>query len=204
MKWICAFFVSAVILSTCSFWNAKVAVAEAGDPGIFCKTFIKTCIQLTVTVTIIVSLFLQFFMLDYIPSGSMEGTLEIGDLLIATRYNKTDIERYDIMIFIPPDSPNEYYIKRVIGLPGETIEITNGHVYADGVELDDSFVKEADWSGGDGVYVVPEGCYFMLGDNRNNSNDSRYWDTTYVPIENFVAKALVTILPFGRFTLLGQ
>lgn len=195
-------FAIIVIYSICCCYNAKIAVAETGDKTVFRKTFILTLIKLVVTTAVILVVFSQLIMLDYIPSGSMEGTIEAGDMLIATRYNKTDIERYDIMVFIPPDSPDEYYIKRVIGLPGETIEIIDGHVYADGVELDNSFVKEAVWSGGDGVYEVPEGCYFMLGDNRNNSYDSRYWETTYVPLENFVAKALVTILPFNRFALL--
>ena len=87
------------------------------------------------------------------------------------------------------------YVKRLIGLPGETIEVKDGKVYADGVELDDSFIKDPQNRKGDGVYRVPEGCYFFLGDNRNNSNDSRFWENKFVPAANIQAKARLVIYP---------
>ncbi|MEH2929047.1 signal peptidase I [Candidatus Ventrimonas sp. KK005] len=86
----------------------------------------------------------------------------------------------------------------MIGLPGETIEVKNGKVYADGVELDNSFLKMPQNRKGDGIYIVPEGCYFFLGDNRNHSNDSRFWDEKYVPLENIQAKARFILLPFDN------
>lgn len=148
---------------------------------------------------LILAFFLIFnyvLMLSFIPSGSMEGTIRTGDVLISSRYDKTDVERYDIMTFIPPDHPEDLYIKRVIGLPGETITVRDGEVYADGVRLDGSFVPEKMGTYGDGIYEVPEGCYFMLGDNRNHSLDARYWHEKYVPAENMVAKARLTVFPF--------
>jgi signal peptidase I len=129
----------------------------------------------------------------------MENTIMTGDLLLSTRYDKHDISRYDIVVFIPPDDPEDYYIKRVIGLPGETILVEDGKVYADGVELDDSFIAEEMDESGDGTYTVPDDCYFMLGDNRNHSYDSRFWDTKYVPLENIVAKAKFRWFPFTAF-----
>lgn len=143
-------------------------------------------------------IFKMILMLGFVPSGSMEGTIKTGSILISERYgiSAENLERYDILVFTPPDCPNETYVKRLIGLPGETIEVKNGKVYADGVELDSSFKKGPQNRRGDGVYVVPEGCYFFLGDNRNNSKDSRFWNEKYVPLANIQAKAKFVIFPF--------
>ncbi len=95
-----------------------------------------------------------------------------GDVVFFTTYDvkEEDIERFDILVFIPPDNPDITYIKRVIGLLGETIEVKEGKVYADGVELDDSFIKVPMNLTGDGTYVVPEHCYFFIVDNRNKGS----------------------------------
>ena len=137
-------------------------------------------------------------MLNFIPSGSMEGTIRTGDFVLGTRYDigEGDIERYDILVFALPDEPDTVYIKRVIGLPGETVVVCDGSVYADGVRLDDSFVKNPMNTKGDGTYVVPDGCYFVMGDNRNQSDDSRFWTEKYVPVENVEGKAKVIVFPF--------
>lgn len=142
-------------------------------------------------------LFHSVFMLAIIPSESMEDTIMTGDLLFATRYNADQVERYDIVVFQSPDEPETYFIKRVIGLPGETIKVKEGHVYADDRLLDESFLKEKMDTLGDGIYEVPEGCYFMMGDNRNNSVDSRFWKNKYVSSELLKAKAVFRILPFS-------
>ena len=125
-------------------------------------------------------------MLSPIPSGSMENTIQIGDFAVGSRLNTKDIQRYDIVTFDSPDNPKITYIKRVIGLPGETVIVQNGEVWVDGEKLDDSFVKESMNDSGDGTYVVPEGCYFMMGDNRHNSLDSRYWG--FVPEDHIVGR----------------
>lgn len=147
----------------------------------------------TLILLVIVIFFKFVLMLSPIPSASMENTIMTGDLVISTRFNAKDIERYDVMIFEFPDDPNIDYIKRVIGLPGETITINDGHVYADGVLLDESFINEPMDASKSMTFEVPEDCYFMMGDNRNHSYDSRYWDNTYVPLEAFKAKAQIAI-----------
>lgn len=150
----------------------------------------------------IMVLFKTVFMLSLVPTASMESTIMAGDVVFCTRYgiNEGDIKRYDILTFTLSSDPDTSYIKRVIGLPGETIEVRNGQVYADGIKLDDSFVRNPMNRRGDGVYVVPEGCYFFMGDNRNQSKDARYWDEAdrYVPAENITGKAKYVVFPFGH------
>ncbi|MFG6393266.1 MAG: signal peptidase I [Lachnospiraceae bacterium] len=138
---------------------------------------------------IVLILFHTTFMLSYIPSSSMESTIMTGNVVFSTRY--------DILTFIAPDDPDITYIKRLIGLPGEKIEVKDGKVYADGVELEDSFIKDSQNHVGDGIYEIPEGCYFFLGDNRNNSKDSRFWDNPYVPADDIQAKAKCILFPFA-------
>lgn len=166
----------------------------------FAKCVIKFVVGYCVFSVFIVLLFHYVFMVSSIPSGSMENTIFSGDLVFSTRVgiSEDSIERYDILIFNPPDNPSTTYIKRVIGLPGETVVVENGKVYVDGVEIDNSFIKGYQNCKGDGTYVVPEGCYFFLGDNRNNSRDSRFWKIKYVPLENIQAIAKFIIYPFSH------
>ena len=108
-----------------------------------------------------------------IPSPSMEKTLMVKERLLS-----------------------RLFIKRVIGLPGEVVEIKDGKVYIDGspTPLDDFFIPEK-MVGSYGPYTVPENCYFMLGDNRNDSNDSRSWKNKFVRFDQLVGKAVVRYYP---------
>lgn len=112
-----------------------------------------------------------------IPSPSMEKTLMVKDRLY-------------------PDDESRLFIKRVIGLPGEVVEIKDGKVYIDGspTPLDDSFIPEK-MIGSYGPYTVPENSYFMLGDNRNDSKDSRSWKNKFVRFDQLVGKAIVRYYP---------
>lgn len=135
-----------------------------------------------------------------IPTGSMENTIMPGNRLIGSRlsYLKDGPERGDIVIFRYPDNEEELYVKRVIGLPGETVDIRDGHIYIGGSEvpLTEDYLKE-EWTVamGDYHFQVPEDSYLMLGDNRNDSWDARYWNNTYVQREKILGKAVVIYWP---------
>ena len=165
----------------------------------FTKKILKVLGIYIVFAVIVLILFQTVIMLSFIPTGSMESTIKTNSVVFSTMYDvdEEDLERYDILTFIAPDDPDVTYIKRLIGLPGETIEVKDGKVYADGVELDDSFIKGSQNQVGDGLYEIPEGCYFFMGDNRNNSKDSRFWDNPYVPIDDIQAKAKYILFPFS-------
>jgi signal peptidase I len=101
-------------------------------------------------------------------------------------------QRGDVIVFEPPNRPGEDYVKRIIGLPGETVEVRNGQVFIDGRPLAEPFVP-GQMSYTMRPQVVPEGTVFVLGDNRNNSNDSHNWGT--LPIENIVGRAWLSYWP---------
>lgn len=154
-----------------------------------------------------VMLFLNNFILvnAKIPTSSMENTIMINDQLIGSRlaYFFNEPKRYDIIIFKYPDDETRPLIKRVIGLPGETVNIIDGKAYINGSKepLDDSFCPETP-RGSYGPYTVPDGCYFVMGDNRNNSNDSRFWTNTFVTKKEVLGKAVFRYWPFTRFGLM--
>lgn len=131
-----------------------------------------------------------------VPTGSMESTIEVDDCILGFQlaYLFSDPERGDIVIFPWPDNPEITYVKRVIGLPGETVEIKDGAVYINGEAIEEPYLKE-EMVGAYGPYVVPEGCYFMLGDNRNSSQDSRRWTNTFLKREDIMAKVLFRYSP---------
>ena len=136
-----------------------------------------------------------------IPSESMQTTIMKGDRIIGSRlaYRSKDPQRFDIVIFKYPDDPSQLFVKRVIGLPGETVNIVDGKVYINDSEepLDDSFCPETP-EGSFGPYTVPEGCYFMLGDNRNHSMDSRYWQNPFVEEDAIEAEVAVRYWPLNK------
>ncbi len=132
-----------------------------------------------------------------VPSASMENTVMTNDRLIANRlaYTFSDPERFDIIVFVAPDEPDKLFIKRIIGIPGDTIEIVNGVLVINGEVIEnEEYVKET-MNGSYGPVTVPEGHYFMLGDNRNNSLDSRYWFNTFVPEDTILGQAMFTYFP---------
>lgn len=134
-----------------------------------------------------------------VPTSSMKSTIMNGDRIIGNRlaYIFSTPQRGDIVIFKFPDDESEKYVKRIIGLPNDIVEImkdSNGivHVYINGAMIDEPYINEpmsttVDYQN----YVVPDGHYFMMGDNRNNSLDSRYWDNKYVAKNKILAKALL-------------
>ena len=126
-----------------------------------------------------------------IVSGSMENTIMTGDRVMGCRlsYMFSEPERGDIVIFESEESGGRILIKRIIGLPGETISYQNGQVYINGEPLEEDYLREP-MLGTFETYVVPEGCYYLLGDNRNKSADSRLWQMPGIPKEDILGKAL--------------
>lgn len=115
-----------------------------------------------------------------IPSESMENLLQVDDRIFGCRlsYVFEEPKRYDVVMFQYPVHEETIYIKRIIGLPGETVEIQDGKIYIDGSQtpIEENYLPEEWVEGNDGFsFEVPQDCYLMLGDNRNISEDARYW-----------------------------
>lgn len=174
---------------------------------------------LPIIIALIIAMLLKTFIFAnaVVPTGSMLNTIHEGDRIIASRieYNFSDPERYDIIIFKAPDevakgNEKEFYVKRIIGLPGETITIVNGVVYiadANGntSQARDEFITACEPTGNFGPYTVPENSYFVMGDNRESSIDSRYWITTnYVDRDLIIGKVKFRYYPFNTFGKLDK
>lgn len=134
-----------------------------------------------------------------VPSGSMENTIMSHDRVIGSRlaYVRSEPKRGDIAIFHWPDDESIFFVKRVIGLPGDMIDIKDGKVYINNSEtpLDEPYLKEPMLPEAPMHFEVPEDSYFMMGDNRNNSMDARRWNHTYVKKEKIIAKVLFRYYP---------
>lgn len=137
---------------------------------------------------------------------SMYPTLDDQDHLIADKisYRFVDPKRYDIIVFPYQHEENTYYIKRIIGLPGETIQITGGTIYIDGEVLEEDYGRETMLTGGIAEEPITLGKdeYFVLGDNRNNSKDS--WDGMVGVIhrEDIIGRTFLRIWPLNKFGIL--
>jgi len=162
------------------------------------------------TIVVAFALFFNFFVIvnAVIPSGSMEQTIMTGDRIIAFRlsYTFSDPQRHDIIILPNPDNPQgDLFIKRIVGMPGETVEIENGRVYItppgsnQREHLYEPFLNPNDPPRGNfGPITVPENSFFLLGDNRNSSMDSRHWINTFVHEDEILGKAIFRYLPNVR------
>ena len=162
-------------------------------------------------VAILLALFIRAFVVQAykIPSGSMLNTLYIGDYLLVTRFNYGpkipftdreifrvgDPQRGDIIVFKYPQDPSLDYIKRVVGVPGDVIEMRDKQLYRNGEKVTEGFIRNIDPHGISAPRdqlsprVVPQGHYFVMGDNRDDSQDSRYWG--FVPRANIQGKAWI-------------
>ena len=183
----------------------------------------------SICVAVILALFVRTFVVQAfkIPTGSMENNLLIGDHLLVNKFvhapTLTGLERTllpidpirrgDIVVFKYPEQPDRDFIKRVIGLPGETLELRNKKVYINGAPLDEPYVHfifppepedgdngasalpDFDVTRSYGPVTVPPRQYFMMGDNRDNSQDSRYWG--FMPEDYVKGKALFVYFSFG-------
>ncbi len=157
---------------------------------------------------VVVALALAFFIKTFvagnywIPSESMVPTIEVNDKVIVTNFSYWvgEPERGDVIVFKYPNDTKKDYIKRCIGLPGETIEFKNSLLYVNGQLVDEPYLPEGLEFEDYGPVVVPEDSYFMCGDNRNHSADSRDWG--FLPDDLIIGKAQVIYWPFSRWSAL--
>ena len=142
----------------------------------------------------------------YVSGSSMENTLSDGDNLIVDKitYRFSDPKRYDIIVFPYQYEENTYFIKRIIGLPGETVQIVDGIIYIDGEALQESYGCEVMKNSGLAADPVTlgEDEYFVLGDNRNDSTDSRDPSVGKIPRDRIIGRAWVRIWPLSKIGIL--
>ena len=137
----------------------------------------KELISTIITVIIAIIFFKCIILLGFIPSESMEPTVNKGNIAIVNglAYINKEPQRGDIVVFKSSEL-NDTLIKRVIGLPGETISFEDGYMYIDGQLCYEEYIGKDVETSCLKTFEVPEGCYFLLGDNRENSLDARYWN----------------------------
>jgi signal peptidase I len=151
------------------------------------------------------AMFLRTFVFENtrVLGPSMEPTLHDGDLIIVNKleYYFTDPERGEIIVFPYKGDPSKQYIKRIIALPGEVIDIREGKVYINGELYEEEYILEEMQLRGDidFPYAIPADTYFVMGDNRNNSSDSRYQDVGTIEKDKIIGHAVFRLWPINKF-----
>lgn len=168
------------------------------------ESFLLKDIVEAVLIAVILAVLIRMFVIQpfYIPSSSMEPTLKPGDRIIVNKfiYRFKEIQRGDVMVFKYPLDPSRDFIKRVIGLPGDTLEIRDSVLYINDNKIAEPYLPKGLRFGSYGPVKIPQDEYFMMGDNRNNSEDSRVWG--FLPREKVVGKAFVVFWPIDRVKIL--
>lgn len=169
------------------------------------KSFLYDIIFYTVLIVVCIYIIPNFIMQRTIVDGdSMKNNLLNGDHLMVEKisYHFDKLDRFDIVVFYPYGRDHEeYYVKRIIGLPGETLQIVGSDIYIDGEILEEDYGKDAiDYAGrAKETIILDEDEYFVMGDNRRNSKDSRYNDVGNVTKDNIGGRAFLRIWPLKRF-----
>ncbi len=170
------------------------------------KSFLREALGWVLYILLIIGI--TYLIITYIgqrtkvDGHSMEPTLSDGDNLIVDKlsYRFRDPERYDIIVFPYKYQENTYYIKRIIGLPGETVQVKNGEVYINGELLGETYGAESMTNSGiaEEPITLGENEYFVLGDNRNHSSDSRDPSVGILTRDDLIGRAWVRIFPFNK------
>lgn len=160
------------------------------------SSFILEILQTLVLALVFYFLIDSFFPRVRVENISMKPTLQPGELLLVNKlaYRLGQPHHGDVIVFHYPANPQEDYIKRLIGLPGDEIRVEGGVVYINGQAMQEPYIASP--PAYDGNWLIPDGSFFVLGDNRNQSSDSHSWG--FVPIENVVGKALVVYWPLDQ------
>jgi signal peptidase I len=177
----------------------------------------------SIIIALILALVIRTFIVQAfkIPSGSMIPTFEIGDRIFVNKFiygariPLTDIrlpalrqpQRGDIIVFVSPETPKKDFVKRLIALEGEMVEIKDGNIYINGEQLEgpvsirsNYYYNRGDYGKEGEAAAVPKGHYFALGDNSANSRDSRYWG--FVSKKNVIGKAILVYWPLSRIRII--
>jgi len=156
---------------------------------------LDACLFAALLSLLIITFVVQAF---YIPSGSMEPTLMVDDRILVAKfiYRIQPVQRTDVIVFRYPLNPQRDFVKRVMGLPGDRVQLKDGVVYVAGEAISEKAYTIKPDFGNYGPVTVPPGQYFVLGDNRNNSEDSRFFG--YVPRANIIGKAIFIYWPPQR------
>lgn len=144
--------------------------------------------------------FTHVILIGNVPSPSMEPNIHEGDYVIVNglAYIREEPQRGDVVIFRTPEFGDETLIKRIIGVSGDSLVFVDGDLYLNGEKLQETYLPDDEETDSDRDFEeVPEGCYFVMGDNRENSYDSRFWVDPYVKLEDIDGKAMV-IIPLSR------
>ena len=159
----------------------------------------------SIVVAVVLAFFIRYFIVElYLVDGpSMWPTLQSAERLVVNKfiYRFRAPERGEILVFKYPRDPSRDFIKRVIAIPGDTIEIKNGNVFVNGKLLNEPYILSKT-RGNYPLATVPEGHIFVMGDNRNNSEDSRFADVGFVSYEMIKGKAMLVFWPFSQFKAL--
>jgi signal peptidase I len=189
-----------VILSVSAFLLASRIIIKrtAQIPAAARTAIVETldaCLFAALLSLVIITFVVQAF---YIPSGSMEPTLMIDDRILVAKflYRFEPVHRGDVIVFRYPLNPQRDFVKRVIGLPGDRVQLKDGVVYVSGRRISENGYTIRPDFGNYGPISVPAREFFVLGDNRNNSEDSRFFG--YVPRGNIVGKAVFIYWPLQR------
>ena len=172
------------------------------------EPIIKAIVDIVVIVCAAFLMINFFFDNTSITGHSMNNTLKNDDVMLVNKvaFKYRDPKRYDVIIFKPNiGNVSDYYTKRIIGLPGETVQIVDGKVYIDGDVLKDDVIDEVIYNAGNAAKPIKLGYneYFVLGDNRNNSDDSRFSNVGFVKYEDIVGMPWFVVYPFSSFGTIG-
>lgn len=155
-----------------------------------------------IVVALVVVFVIKFFIFDImaIDGMSMEPTLHHRDRVFVNiiGYKLGNPNRQDVIIFTPPIQKDSYYVKRIIGVPGDTVVVKGGKVYVNGTQIDEKYLSPGTYTEGNVDLKVPEGKVFVLGDNRGNSEDSRDPRLGPVPIESIKGKVVFRLFPINN------
>ncbi len=147
----------------------------------------------------VLALFVIFFGIMYtgkVGSSSMSPTIKTNSIVFANKlsYVKKEPQRGDIILFKSDEADERVVCKRIIGIPGDNIEFKNGYVYINGAQCEESYLNPAVETNCNKTFMVPEGSYFVLGDNRENSFDSRMYNNPYILKSSIIGKLCGKIL----------